>query len=131
MPTNLERAEWAEASLRHFQRSTGTDDNTALSDLLCDLMHCADVRKYDFDAAIDTARMHYQAECAEQGPNDQQAMLPEAVQDLIDALEQQTEAARAVIDSWEQGDLAGAVHGLEMSLDESLAAIAKVKGGAA
>ena len=57
--------------------------------------------------------------------------LPQAVQDLIDALEHQTEAARLVIDSWEQGDLAGAVHGLEMSLDDSLAAIAKMKGGAA
>ena len=36
-----------------------------------------------------------------------------------------------MIDSWEQGDLAGAVHGLEMSLDEALAALAKAKGGAA
>jgi hypothetical protein len=36
-----------------------------------------------------------------------------------------------VIDSWEKGDLAGAVHGLEVSLDDSLRAIAKVKGGAA
>jgi hypothetical protein len=38
---------------------------------------------------------------------------------------------RAVVDSSEQGDLAGAVHGLELSLDESLAAIAKVKGSVA
>ena len=57
--------------------------------------------------------------------------MSEAVRNLIDAFEEQTERARAVIDSWEQGDLAGAVHGLEISLDESLAAIAKVKGGAA
>jgi hypothetical protein len=97
-------------------------------DLLCDLMHWADATNFDFDAALDRARHNYQAERDEESPT---ACLPEAVQDLIDALEDQTEAARAVIDSWQQGDLAGAVHGLEMSLDEALAALAKVKGGAA
>ena len=66
-------------------------------------------------------RRHYKAECEEENCTDCRL---EAAQDLIDALEQQTEAARAVIDSWEQGDLAGAVHGLELSLDEALAALA-------
>jgi hypothetical protein len=72
--------------------------------------------------------MHYQAECEDENST---VRLPQAVRDLVDAFELQTERARAVIDSWEQGDLAGAVHGLEMSLDDSLAAVAKVKGGAA
>ena len=93
-----------------------------------DRAHWADARNFNFDAALDRARLHYEEECREEGST---SCFPEAVQDLIDALEHQTEAARLVIDSWEQGDLAGAVHGLEMSLDESLAAIAKVKGGAA
>ena len=131
MPTNLERAGWAGAALRHFQSSTGTDDDTVLPDLLCDLQHWANREAINFEDALDTARMHHQAECAEQEANDQQAMLPQAVQDLIDAFEEQTEAARAVIESWEKGDLASAVHGLEMSLDDSVVAIAKAKGGAA
>jgi hypothetical protein len=78
--------------------------------------------------ALDRARMHYEAERDEESST---VCLPEPIQILVDALEQQTEASRTVIDSWEQGDLAGAVHGLEMSLDESLAALAKAKGGAA
>jgi hypothetical protein len=90
-------------------------------------MHWAVVRNLDFGAALGRARDHYQEERDEEKAD----RLPEAVRDMIDAFEQQTEAARAVIDSWEQGDLAGAVHGLELSLDESVAALAKVKGGVA
>lgn len=129
--TNLNRAESAQAALSHFQSTTGTEHDNALPDLLCDLLHWSNRENVNFDKALDTARMHYEAERAEQDANDQQETLSQPVQDLIDALEHQTEAARLVIDSWEHGDLAGAVHGLEMSLDDSLAAIAKVKGGAA
>ena len=57
--------------------------------------------------------------------------LPEAVEDLIAALERQSESARAVIDSWENGDLAGAVRDLEDSLTVALKAIADARGGAA
>jgi hypothetical protein len=127
MPTNLERAEWAGAALRHFEFITGTEHDDALPDLLCDLLHWSDRENVHFDKALDTARMHYQAECEEENSTGRFA---EAIQDLIEALEHQTEAARLVIESWERGDLAGAVHGLEMSLDDSLAALAKAKGGA-
>jgi hypothetical protein len=128
MPTNLERAEWAGAALRHFQSTTGTNDGDALPDLLCDLLHWSDREKVTFQKALTTARMHYDAECEEEKSA---TRLPQSVQDLIDALEHQTEAARLVIDSWEKGDLASAVHGLEISLDDSLAALAKANGGAA
>ena len=128
MITNLDRANWADKAIMAFREETYCDHDESLGDLLCDLMHWADATNFDFDAALDRARHNYQAERDEESPT---ACLPEAVQDLIDALEDQTEAARAVIDSWQQGDLAGAVHGLEMSLDEALAAIAKAKGGAA
>jgi hypothetical protein len=127
MITNLDRANWADKAVLAFREQTGCEHEESLGDLLCDLMHWANVRHFDFDAALDRARHHYVEECAEEDSTDR---LPQAVQDLIEALEEQTEAARAVIDSWEQGDLAGAVHGLEMSLDDSLAAIAKAKGGA-
>jgi hypothetical protein len=128
MITNLDRANWADKAVLAFRGETHCDHEESLGDLLCDLMHWADARNFDFDAALDTARMHYQAECEDENSPD---CLPEPVQNLIDALERQTEAARAVIESWEQGDLAGAVHGLEMSLGEALAALAKAKGGAA
>jgi len=54
-----------------------------------------------------------------------------AVQDLIYALESQTECARDVLDAWENGDLAGAVNGLEESLDYAIKTVADAKGGAA
>jgi hypothetical protein len=127
MPTNLDRAEWAAAALRHFQSTTGADYQDALPDLLCDLLHWSDRDNVNFEKALKTARLHYEAECDEEKTD----RLPQAVKDLIDAFEDQTERARAVNESWERGDLAAAVNGLENSLDESLAAIAKVKGGAA
>ena len=128
MITNLDRANCADKAILAFREQTACEHEESLGDLLCDLMHWAILRHFDFDAALDRARLHYEEECEEENSTDH---LPQAVQNLIEALERQTEAARAVIDSWEKGDLAGAVHGLEMSLDDSLAAIAKAKGGAA
>lgn len=63
--TNADRAELAAAALRHFQRTTGTDYEDVLSDLLCDLMHWASENNFDFDAALCRARGHYEAEFAE------------------------------------------------------------------
>jgi aspartate/glutamate racemase len=37
--------------------------------------------------------------------------------DLIEAMQDMTEAAQAVIDNWSQGDLAAAVNGLEASIE--------------
>lgn len=59
---NDERAEWAAAALRHFQCTTGTDFEDALSDLLCDLMHWCDRNNFDFEAALCRAQGHYTAE---------------------------------------------------------------------
>ena len=61
---NHDRAEWAAASLRHFQCMTGTDYDDALTDFLCDLMHWSDRNNFNFDAALSCARMHYEAETA-------------------------------------------------------------------
>ena len=59
---NDSRAEWAGAALSAFMRETGTDEEDALGDLLADLIHWCDRNKYDFDAALDRARGHYEAE---------------------------------------------------------------------
>jgi hypothetical protein len=59
---NDDRAKWAQAALRAFRRATGADAEEALGDLLSDLMHWSDRNNFDFDAAFDRARMHYEAE---------------------------------------------------------------------
>jgi len=59
---NDSRAEWAGAALSSFMMVTGTDEEDALGDLLADLMHWADRNGYDFDAALDPGRWHYDAE---------------------------------------------------------------------
>ncbi len=87
MITYLDRANWADKAIRTFREQTGCDQEDSLADLLCDLMHWANVRNFDFDVALAIARMHYQAECDEESSTDR---LPESVQDLIEALEDQT-----------------------------------------
>lgn len=62
---NTKRAAWANAALWTFIEQTGTDREDALGDLLCDLMHWADHSDFDFTAALDRARDHYQAELVE------------------------------------------------------------------
>jgi hypothetical protein len=59
---NDDRAAWAGAALAKFMELTGTDEEDALGDLLADLIHWSDRNNYDFDAALDRARFHYEAE---------------------------------------------------------------------
>jgi hypothetical protein len=59
---NDDRAEWAHSAIRQFQCATGTDWQDTLSDLLGDLMHFADRQGFNFNAELDRARMHYEAE---------------------------------------------------------------------
>ena len=61
---NGDRAKWAQAALRAFRKATGADEEEALGDLLTDLMHWSDRSNFDFEAALDRARMHYEAETA-------------------------------------------------------------------
>jgi hypothetical protein len=69
---NDERAQWAAAALCCFQEETGSDDETALGDLLCDLIHWCDRNNFDFDAVLATARMHYEAETAAEPTDEDQ-----------------------------------------------------------
>jgi hypothetical protein len=55
-------AEWAGATLRHFQYITGIDYEDALGDLLSDLQHCSDWNGFDFDLALERARGCYREE---------------------------------------------------------------------
>jgi hypothetical protein len=64
---NDDRAKWAAAAIRHYQRATRTDWHDAVADLLCDLMHFCDRENFNFDKKLDRARMHYKAETTEGG----------------------------------------------------------------
>ena len=68
MPTNERRAQWADKALAVFQKETRCDQQDALPDLLCDLMHLADQQGIDFDKMLDRARCHHQAEVYEPEP---------------------------------------------------------------
>jgi hypothetical protein len=61
---NNVRASWAQAALDTFRAATGSEDDTLLYDLLCDLMHWADRNPGhgDFEEALDRARMAYREE---------------------------------------------------------------------
>jgi hypothetical protein len=50
-----------------------------------------------------------------------------AASDVLDVLETQTDAAQAVIDAWDKGDLAGAIRMLAGSIATARASIAKAK----
>ncbi len=63
--TNLLRAVWADAAIRQFRAQTGSDYEDALGDLLCNLMHWADARAFDFEGALIRARDHYAIERVE------------------------------------------------------------------
>jgi hypothetical protein len=65
-PTNADRAAWANAAMDLFRQLTGCDEEDALCDLLCDLMHWSLQQDFDFTAALDRARHHYDAELLEE-----------------------------------------------------------------
>jgi hypothetical protein len=64
---NDKRASWAGSALAVFMRDTSTEDEDALGDLLADLMHWCDRNNYDFDAALERAHGHYEAETLGEG----------------------------------------------------------------
>jgi hypothetical protein len=59
---NARHAESARAALRHYRSVTGADCETALGDLLADLMHWSDRHNFDFALALSRAQGHYEAE---------------------------------------------------------------------
>jgi hypothetical protein len=59
---NDKRASLAGTALAVFMSETGTDEEDAVGDFLADLMHWCDRHNYDFDAALERARVHYDAE---------------------------------------------------------------------
>lgn len=90
--TNADRAKWAEAALRHFQRATGADREDALGDLICDLMHWASANNFDFDAALHRARGHYEAEVDEAATPPDAIAIKWSIEDVQEVRPDLTEA---------------------------------------
>jgi hypothetical protein len=67
---NDSRAEWATYALEAFISQSGTDRESAMTDLLCDLMHLADRMGTHFQGELDRARMHYSSETGPQNISD-------------------------------------------------------------
>lgn len=63
-PNNEDRALWALDAVNAFQGEVGTEDEDAIADLLCDLMHLCDKRTLygSFENALLRAISNYQAE---------------------------------------------------------------------
>jgi len=81
--TNSLRAHWAALCIRRFMELTKCGLEDSLGDLLANLMHWSQHNNFDFDAALDRARFHYEAELVAEGA----ANFPEDVAgDLHDAL---------------------------------------------
>ena len=67
MPTNLERSAWALAAVQALAEETGLsieDDGleTAVTDLLANVMHLCQLNRIDFDSCLSTATDHYSEE---------------------------------------------------------------------
>ena len=57
---NGDRALWAEQALITFMQETGTEQQDAVADLICDLMHyCDRDMLLNFEHCLTRARMHY------------------------------------------------------------------------
>ena len=65
-PWNEKRAAWARAAVDVFKLVVRTDEEDALCDLLCDLMHLADREGWDFVSQHRRALYHYEAEQLEE-----------------------------------------------------------------
>lgn len=64
--TNEDRAWWASEAVDAYQHITKTDNDSALSDLLTDLRHYADLVGADWDAVIARAERRYDEEVLEE-----------------------------------------------------------------
>lgn len=59
---NDKRADWASSAVKRFQELTRTDDETAIGDLLSDLMHLCDRSGENFEELLRKGRDHYREE---------------------------------------------------------------------
>lgn len=61
-PDNAQRAEWGAIALQAFMDATRVDEDEALGDLLCSLMHYCREEDIQFLAHLNQGALHFQAE---------------------------------------------------------------------
>lgn len=71
IPTNEDRAGWAQVAVDAFAAETnmdaaGEDMQTVMGDLLADLMHLCQQNDIDFERILATGKMHFEAELEEE-----------------------------------------------------------------
>ena len=59
---NIQKAHRAGEVLDFYDEIDGTDPDSNVVDLLADLMHYCARTAWNFDSALETARMHFEAE---------------------------------------------------------------------
>ena len=62
MLNNKDRAEAAAETIEYFQLLIATDDEDAIPDFLCDLLHHCYLSDIDFNSELLRARGHFQIE---------------------------------------------------------------------
>lgn len=62
IPTVQTRRRWADKAVKAFQAETGTEDGNAICDLVCDLMHLADGKRYSALEQVRRGIYHWYAE---------------------------------------------------------------------
>lgn len=65
---NFKRAGWASSALETFQHDTQTDDEDAVADLLCNIMHLCkfEPEKYgEFERQLERAKSMHEGEVAD------------------------------------------------------------------
>jgi hypothetical protein len=126
--TQTYRAEFftaADYAQRNFEAETPEQALQLAQQFYEDNLIELDFRSYDDNAGLDQIQIwdNQRGTLATWESDDYR--LRNAAPALLTALEAQTEAAKAVIDNWEKGDLAAAVRGLDASISIAAAAIAK------
>ena len=70
MPTNEDRANWADSAICAFALDVGQDPEfeieEIIGDLLADLMHYCNQKGLNFDELLSRGRDHYECEMAEE-----------------------------------------------------------------
>lgn len=61
--SDMDQAERARATLQQFKQLTGSDETSALADLLADLMHFCDRFGLNFERELHIAAKYHRFEC--------------------------------------------------------------------
>jgi len=128
MTTRIYRAEFftaADYAARDFEAATPAEALQLARRFYDEDLGELDFRSYDDNAGLDQIQIWDSKLGTLASWESDDYRLRRAARDLLAALRAPTEAAKAVIANWEEGDLAGAVRALGASISEAEDAIAQ------